>query len=435
MADYYGKTYSSSRRVKRTRSVWGNLMDVVMGLVSIAVVGLFILTLLVARLDPRECGELSTLGLIAPFTYLAQVLLTLYWFLRWRLWLAVPMVIVLFCGAFQLSLFYKLELRRIYTEPNLRPQYDRNAMKVLSYNVRSFIDDDGERCIDSVASVIKALNPDIVCLQEMGFSDIADSLFEPLYPMPRSLSRNNLSPAIYSRYPIVRAGRVDTLKNFVWADIVIKNKLKDDTIRIFNSHLHTTAIRRDESLYIENHDYLDDDSLTRVKDMVVRLAENNKIRAVQADTLSLMIQQSPYPTIVCGDFNDTPVSYTYRTVARGLKDAFRRVGRGYSYTYRGFFDMLRIDYVLATDDFEPLSYEVIDSWTLEQTTRRRRGEVDTLLVRRYGNRMEAPTQEQLREAMPQLRGSEEVELQIDRRVDYSDHYPVFVRLLFNRKTN
>ncbi|MBR7115101.1 MAG: endonuclease/exonuclease/phosphatase family protein [Alistipes sp.] len=431
MADYYGKTYSSSRRTRRKRSAIGNLIDVVMGVVTIGVATLFILTLIVPRLDPREYNELSTLGLIAPFVYIAQTLLTLYWFLRWRLWVAVPMMLVALSGVFQLSLFYKVELRRVYTEPNLRKQYDRSAMKVLTYNVRSFIDDDGERCIDSVAKVIKALNPDILCLQEMGFSDIADSLFEPLYPMPRSLSRVNLSPAIYSRYPIVRAGRVDTLINFVWADVVIKNKLKDDTIRIFNSHLHTTAIRRDESLFIENHDYLDDDSLSRVRNMINRLAENNKVRAEQADTLKAMIEQSPYPTIVCGDFNDTPVSYTYRRVARGLSDAFREVGRGYSNTYRGFFDMLRIDYVFATEEFEPLSYEVVDSWTLEQAVKGRGENADTVLVRRYGNRMEAPTEEQLREAMELQEGIEEVE----RGVKYSDHYPVFVRLKFNRKTN
>lgn len=432
MADYYGKTYSSSRRTRRKRSAVGNLIDVVMGAVTLGIVTLFILTLIVPRLDPREYNELSTLGVVAPFVYIAQTLLTLYWFLRWRLWIAVPMTIVSLCGVFQLSLFYKVEMRRVYTEPNLRKQYDRSAMKVLTYNVRSFIDDDGERCIDSVAKVIKALNPDILCLQEMGFSDIADSLFAPMYSMPRSLSRVNLSPAIYSRYPIVRAGRVDTLINFVWADVVIKNKLKDDTIRIFNSHLHTTAIRRDESLFIENHDYFDDDSLSRVRNMINRLAENNKVRAEQADTLKTMIEQSPYPTIVCGDFNDTPVSYTYRRVGRGLSDAFREVGRGYSNTYRGFFDMLRIDYVFATEEFEPLSYEVVDSWTLEQAVKGRGENADTVLVRRYGNRLEAPSKEQLREAM-ELR--EEAVEEVERGVKYSDHYPVFVRLKFNRKTN
>ena len=64
------------------------------------------------------------------------------------------------------------------------------------------------------------------------------------------------------------------------------------------------------------------------------------------------------PVIVCGDFNDTPLSYTYRLMSRGLQDAFREKGRGFSHTYRGFYNTFRIDYVLVSDDFEVLSYEV-----------------------------------------------------------------------------
>ena len=435
MADYYGSTYGSvSGRRKRQRSAAGLLLDMVMGVVTLGVVALFVATLFVPMLDPREWGWVSTLGLIAPFVYAAQAMLTLYWIVRWRILVAVLMIIVSLCGVAQLPRFYKFETRRVYTEPNLRPRYDSRALKVLSYNVRSFIDDRGERCLDSVVAMIKSLNPDILCLQEMGFSDIADSLLAPLHPMPRSLSRNDLSPAIYSRYPIIRAGRIDSLKEFVWADVVVKRGNSEDTLRIFNNHLHSTAIRRDDNEYIESHAYLEDDSLRQVRSMVRRLTENNILRAAQVDTLAQMIAASPYPSIVCGDFNDTPISYTYRTVGRNLRDAFRWAGRGYSHTYRGFFDMLRIDYVMCGDEFEPLSYEVIDSWTLEQTIRRRAGQRDTVLVRSFGNAMAVPTLDQAREAGERIEHDNSGEW-IDNRVLFSDHYPVFVRLLYNGKTN
>ena len=435
MADYYGSTYGSvSGRRKRQRSATGLLLDMVMGVVTLGVVALFVATLFVPMLDPREWGWVSTLGLIAPFVYAAQAMLTLYWIVRWRILVAVLMIVVSLCGVAQLPRFYKFEMRRVYTEPNLRQRYDSRALKVLSYNVRSFIDDRGERCLDSVVAMIKSLNPDILCLQEMGFSDIADSLLAPLHPMPRSLSRNDLSPAIYSRYPIISAGRIDSLKEFVWADVVVKRGNSEDTLRIFNNHLHSTAIRRDDNEYIESHAYLEDDSLHQVRSMVRRLTENNILRAAQVDTLAQMIASSPYPTIVCGDFNDTPISYTYRTVGRNLRDAFRWAGRGYSHTYRGFFDMLRIDYVMCSDEFEPLSYEVIDSWTLEQTTRRRAGQRDTVLVRSFGNAMAVPTLDQAREAGERIEHDNSGEW-IDNRVLFSDHYPVFVRLLYNGKTN
>ena len=253
--------------------------------------------------------------------------------------------------------------------------------------------------------------------------------------MPHSLSRVNLSPAIYSRYPIIRASRMDTLMNFVWADIVIKkDKNNEDTIRVFNNHLHSTAIRRDDSNYIENHEYLEGDSLGKVHSMVKRLTENNRVRAEQADTLAALVAASPYPVIVCGDFNDTPVSYTYRTVARKLNDPYRKVGRGYSHTYRGFFDMLRIDYIFYSDEFEALSYEVVDSWGLEQSVVGRGENADTVLVKAYGNRMNVPKEEQLREAMI-IPADSITPKKIDNRIKYSDHYPVFVRLLYKGKNH
>lgn len=436
MADYYKTSYTSSGgRRRNQRSAAGLIVDILVGVVTLVVVALFITTLFVPTLDPRESGEISTLGLVAPFIYVLQTLLMFYWIVRWRPFVAVPMIIISLMGVFQLSLFYKLELRRVYTESNLRPKYDKKALNVVTYNVRSFIDDNGERCIDSMVNVVKALNPDILCLQEMGFSEIADSLLEPLRPMPRSLSRTNLSPAIYSRYPIIKASRIDTMKNFVWADIVVKkDKTREDTIRVFNNHLHSTAIRRDDNSYIENHEYLEDDSLGKVKSMINRLTVNNRERAFQADTLAKIVAESPYPVIVCGDFNDTPVSYTYRTVARHLNDSYRKVGRGYSHTYRGFFDMLRIDYILCSDEFEPLSYEVVDSWSLEPVRKGRGENADTVLVRTYGNAMPMPKDEQLLEAMI-LPADSSALADVKNKIVYSDHYPVFVRLLYKGKNH
>ena len=42
-------------------------------------------------------------------------------------------------------------------------------------------------------------------------------------------------------------------------------------------------------------------------------------RADQVDIIKEDIRLSPYPVIVCGDFNDTPVSYTYKTLSKELR--------------------------------------------------------------------------------------------------------------------
>ena len=167
MAEYYRNDYGSTRR-RRKRSVAGVVADGLMAAVTLVLAAVFVLTLLVPLIDPHESGELSTVGLVAPFVYAAQLLLTLYWIIRWRWAAMVPMIVLTVVGLFHLSLFYKPEIRRSYGEQT----YERTAVKVLTYNVRSFIDDHGARCLDSVASLVKALNPDIVCFQEMGFVDL-----------------------------------------------------------------------------------------------------------------------------------------------------------------------------------------------------------------------------------------------------------------------
>ncbi len=404
MSDYYNGVYGS--RKKDHRSPFATLADAIMMVVSIPVALLFLLLLFVPVINPNSAGIISTLGLIAPFIYVLLFILTLYWLLRWR-WVAIPMTILSVVALFSLTLFFRPELKRYYEK-----QYPRNAIRVLTYNTRSFIDDNGARCVDSIGTMIRAINPDIVCFQEMGFSNLVDSILQPLKykPLPKSLSRINLSPMVYSRHPIVHAERIDTMRNFAWADMVIRR----DTIRVFNTHLHTTAIRRDEEQYIENHQYLEEDGdMTKLRSIVGRLSANNKQRSVQVDTIAQIIALSPYPVIVCGDFNDIPISYTYHRMSDGLNDAFRQVGRGYSSTYRGFFDMLRIDYVLYDENFIPLGYDVVDTWVWADRVRRQ----DTIRVRKYGYDLKVASPEGNRGPY---------------KVDYSDHYPVLVHLELNR---
>ena len=424
MSDFYRTTYGAENRRKQ-RSVLAVLADAIMVVVTCGVALTYIVTLCVPMLDPRSWGEVVTLGLVAPFIYVAQLVVTLYWIIRWRMWVAVPMIILSMVGLFSVTSFYNLEVRRTYSGQ----KYERTAIKVMTYNVRSFIDGNGVRSIDSMVAVIKNVNPDILCLQEFGFREALDTLLKNMHPLPKSLSRTNLSPAIYSRYPIVQAQRIDTMKEVVWADIVVR----EDTFRVFNTHLHSTEIRSVDNQYIENREFLEDEnSQEKFRNILHRLNENNKLRAVQVDTISHIIASSPYPVIVCGDFNDVPVSNTYRRMSHRLRDAFREEGRGYSHTYRGFFDMLRIDYVLCSKNFSVLSYDVIDTWGLE--LQKRRGG-DTVVVRTFGNNlpiMGDGVRERLSETdIKKFEGDSAV----DNKVIYSDHYPVFVRLRYDGRDN
>lgn len=80
------------------------------------------------------------------------------------------------------------------------------------------------------------------------------------------------------------------------------------------------------------------------------------MRAFQARKVADHIKKSPYPVIVCGDFNDTPVSYAYRKVKGELKDAFVEAGWGISNSYNGELPSFRIDYILHDKKFKAVNY-------------------------------------------------------------------------------
>ena len=81
-----------------------------------------------------------------------------------------------------------------------------------------------------------------------------------------------------------------------------------------------------------------------------------KIRATQAQIVRQVIDTTRIPTIVCGDFNDTPSSYTYQHIKGNLKDSFKTRGNGYAYTFRGIHHLLRIDFILYSKEFKCTDY-------------------------------------------------------------------------------
>ena len=87
-----------------------------------------------------------------------------------------------------------------------------------------------------------------------------------------------------------------------------------------------------------------------------QIVNNQKIRANQAKLIEKYITKTEKPIILCGDFNDTPASYTYRTLKSNLKDGFRTCGKGYGYTFRGLLHLLRIDYIFHSDNLQGIEY-------------------------------------------------------------------------------
>ena len=363
MAAEYYNGYGERRPAKRRRSwiVW--LLDVVMTLLSAVVAVVLVLTYLVPYVNPSRVWFFPALGLAAPITYVAGVILMLYWIIRWRWLRAGVMILIVVIGFFKVSLFWRPDIRRTYEDDSQNP--DRGTFKVMTYNVRSFYGENGHSSVEDILRLIEEQDPDIICLQEFNARLAARSeefsLLEEKYESagfgrtaaPDSVYEAPL--AVLSKFRILRSGTVLTPASSVWADLMVG----DDTVRVFNNHLRSTAINAADNVYITEHRFLSDTAReTKILSIVGRLRENSVLRAAQVDSIARVIDATHTRRIVCGDFNDTPMSYVYRTMAHGLRDAFRSCGSGYSHTYRGFFNTLRIDYVLS-GGFEPVTYETL----------------------------------------------------------------------------
>jgi endonuclease/exonuclease/phosphatase family metal-dependent hydrolase len=97
-------------------------------------------------------------------------------------------------------------------------------------------------------------------------------------------------------------------------------------------------------------------SVAESKAIAYRLRNAYIKRAYQAEMLNKKIKESPFPVIVCGDFNDVPNSYSYFTVKGDLQDAFLKKGSGIGRTFRSISPTLRIDYILADKKFKVIQF-------------------------------------------------------------------------------
>ena len=156
--------------------------------------------------------------------------------------------------------------------------------------------------------------------------------------------------ACYSKFPILSARMLDYRSNYN-GSMVYEIKIGKDTVLLINNHLESNKLTREDKVVYE--DMLKDPKAGKVKSgvrqLVNKLAEASAIRAPQADTIAHEIAASPHPyIIVCGDFNDTPISYTHRTIAQDLDDAFTQSGRGLGISYNQNRFYFRIDNILTS---------------------------------------------------------------------------------------
>ena len=162
---------------------------------------------------------------------------------------------------------------------------------------------------------------------------------------------------IFSKLPIINKQTVVNYPNDYNATFQYVDVLKDnDTIRIFNVHLQSLKFTQANLSYLDKAGLNSDSNITESKSIISKMKTGFIKRSIQANFIKDEINHSPYPVIVCGDFNDVPNSYAYETIGAGLQDAFVKKGSGIARTFSSISPTLRIDNIFSDKKFTVLQF-------------------------------------------------------------------------------
>ena len=309
------------------------------------------ITFLCTFISPAKLWIPNAVGLGFPFLlFLSAILGIVYLFLLKRR-------CIIFFAAIILNIPNIIHYVNLSSSEK-EPQKKENQIKVLSYNVNLFDFyahiDKRNATREKILNFISDTKADIICFEEYyetknGSFSIAEYLVDNGYIYHTKRNENYRAyygNVIYSRFPIVNEDTIAGLSPLYahFADVAVRPK---DTVRVFNMHLYSNKLDKND------HDFYND--LIRGKENISyrkgifkildKINMSAKVRDKQVSHLLKNISETHYPVILCGDMNETPISYCYSQFEKNLDDVFLELGNGTGSTYNGIFPAYRIDYI------------------------------------------------------------------------------------------
>ncbi|MBE6340167.1 MAG: hypothetical protein E7069_05445 [Bacteroidales bacterium] len=247
----------------------------------------------------------------------------------------------------------------------------RADISVLTYNVRELCgsDESGRIEVKDLVELVQKENADIVCLQEMpmglylqttGKAQSSDVAKEFGYKYSCASEKYGLnSLVILSRYPLHRVKiQKSSLNGYV---LMAEADVDGKKLNVLNCHLQSNSLTNDEITAVNKLKNFDAQKHeNEVRSTYRKLSKSSLVRSVQVDDLAEYISHLKHRTIVCGDFNDIPTSYTYHQISANLSDAFVGSGAGVGDTYNGKLPPLRIDYIFFSSKVDVIDYAELD---------------------------------------------------------------------------
>ena len=224
--------------------------------------------------------------------------------------------------------------------------------------------------------LVRDYDPDLACFVEMVATKTDSTKMNYLPQMLREMNMGGhyyvfdddefyirgqqFGKIIISRFPIINSG-IET-----WDDKQYNNRLlfadiarQADTIRVFVLHLQSLKLNHEEKNITSISKEGVSQTVKTSRGIIGKIKAGFSERSLQADSISRFITQSPYPVVVCGDFNDVPNSYAYNKIGQGLQNAFAEKGSGIGKSYAGLAPTLRIDNIFLSKNFQVISFKTL----------------------------------------------------------------------------
>ena len=313
-------------------------------------------------LHPAVYPRLALVGLAFPVCLLICLSFIIVWaFVDYRrIW--IPIVVIVPCTGYILD----------YCPASFSgSEVPDGCLKIVTWNTSNFGTEweDKEEGKRLTIEYLENCDADIICLQESGiWKDVINDFTNHMESTGYTFDRSN-GTMLFSRLPVLQSETVDyethvengaRCNNSKWYMLLAGS----DTILLVNNHLESNRLKRDiKKKYVETLDKPEYEGIRESGHSIgSRLKKSTSLRGYQTDSLVNLVQRfDNLPTILCGDFNDTPISYTYQRLSKVLKNAYRESGTGIglSYNQKGFW--VRIDHIFMSDDWKSYDTHIDNS--------------------------------------------------------------------------
>ncbi|MGN6602501.1 MAG: endonuclease/exonuclease/phosphatase family protein [Ginsengibacter sp.] len=318
-------------------------------------------------------------GIVFPLLLFVLLLFTIVWIIFKSKFVWVNVITILL-GTQQILAVFSFHFSQKFTD-----QKTPNTLRVLQWNVmgwdqgseRRNIENGGHALRPIMMDLVQSQNADVLCFEEFyeskdtsifksNISTITEMGFGYHYfvPVQNQDSKSNSGVAIFSKYPFVDTASFNLNpdkkgEHLIYADI----KVRDKIFRIFVTHLVPIRFADWQNQRERSEELYGEDAGNGYGRIFSSLLRGYAFRYYQSELVGRKVAESPYPAVICGDFNDIPNSSTYFNVKGNLQDAFLKKGAWTGRTTRTSFGIisptLRIDYILASRSFKVNQFQII----------------------------------------------------------------------------